>query len=161
MEVDFLNRPLVVIAAALIAASAGAAVNAAPMTQADAAKALKGVYGTYSCGSGKTKHTSTFAPLFGGKAMSITESMGGGSESLVVFDAKRQKWINPYVDAQGNYSVMEGTPVKGGIDFKAVYPQGFNATMAVRMPSAKKMTTSMKMDMNGKMQTENETCTKM
>lgn len=155
-----MNRPLVVIAAALIAASAGAAVSAAPMTQADAAKALKGVYGTYSCGSGKMKHTSTFAPLFGGKGMRITESMGGGSESLVVFDAKRQKWINPYVDSQGNYSVMEGTPVKDGIDFTAVYPQGFSATMAVRMHKSS-MTTSMKMSVNGKMQTENETCTKM
>lgn len=156
-----MNRPLVLIAAALIAASAGAAANAAaPMTQADAAKALKSVYGTYSCGSGKTKHTSTFAPLFGGKGMSITESMGGGSESLVVFDAKRQKWINPYVDSHGNYSVMEGTPVKDGIDFTAVYPEGFNATLTVRMHKSS-MTTSMKMNVNGKMQTENETCTKM
>lgn len=156
-----MKRPLSLTLAAAICACASLNTGAAAkmMTQNDAAKALKPVFGTWNC-AGATKHTSSFMPLFSGKGMQINETVEGGNSSLNVFDTKRQKWINLYADGQGHYSVMEGTPVKGGIDFTAVYPDGFNSSLAIRFPSKKTMTSTMKINMNGELQTKKETCTK-
>lgn len=153
------SMSLIAAGACMFAGLLGTA-QAARMTQADVMKQISGIVGTYACGAGKTAHTSTFGSMLGGHGLSIAETAGGGSAQQVIFDTRRQKWIDQYVDAQGNYSVMEGTPVKHGIDFVGVYPAGYNAALAVRMPSSGKMTTSYKMTMNGKTSTENEACTK-
>lgn len=146
-----------VMAAGFPALSLPLAAHAAGMTQAQAAKQINAMAGTYVCGSGKTAHTAVFKSLYGGRALVIDES---GNLDQNVFDARRQKWIDEHIDASGNYSVMEGTPNAHGIDFTAAYPSGFDGKLIVHMPSARKMTMRMTMTMNGKTHTENETCVK-
>ena len=154
----WLLAPVLISTCAFVTfASTAAAAN---MSRADAMKQIQAISGTYACTMTKNNHTATFAPIFNGRAMRVQETAGGGSAELVLFDTHRQKWIDEYVDASGNYSVMEGMPVKGGIDFTTVYPTGMNATLAVRMPSKTTMTTVFKSTMSGKVATQKETCTK-
>ena len=140
---------------ALFAASCLSSAHASPLSAAGAAAMIKNTLGTFTCTVGSKQHKATFTSMFGGHQMAITES---DNSSLVTFDVKRQKWIDEYIGSDGSYSVMEGTPVKDGIDFTGVYPAGFNANLHVRYIGKDKMTTSFSMMMNGKMATSNETC---
>ena len=146
-----------VMAAAFAALSLPLAAHAAGMTEAQAAKQINAMAGTYVCASGKTTHTATFKSLYGGRALVIDD---GGNLDQNVFDARRQKWIDEHIDSAGNYSVMEGTPAAHGIDFTAAYPSGFDGKLVVHIPSTRKMTMRMTMTMNGRTHTDTETCTK-
>jgi hypothetical protein len=152
-----MNRSIYLAIAAACVSFSCVTVQAARLTQSDIAKQIKSISGTYTCKSGNMSHTSTFKSIYGGHGILISES---GSNEQVLFDTRRQKWIDEHIDSDGGYSVMEGSPLKHGIDFTNVYPSGFNATLTVRMPVSGKMTTTFKGMMNGKMQTETETCTK-
>lgn len=133
-------------------------VASATMTGSDAVKQMHDLYGTYSCVLGGKKVDLTFEPMFGGRSMRITNS--GGDAEMVSFDVRRQLWIDESIQAHGTYSVMEGVSVKQGIDFKAVYPPGFDGALAVRNLTPKMMTTAFSMTQTGAKKTVRQTCVK-
>ena len=112
--------------------------------------------GNWTCKGNMGTHTATFTPLFGGKAMRIQEM---NSIETVVFDSRRQKWIDQHIDSEGMYGTMEGAPLANGIDFTLVYPAA-KAAGKVRMVSKTMQTTDFSMMQNGKMVHQRETCTK-
>lgn len=156
-----MRRPFIVVLSFLLAAAAagGAHAKSMAMTQAQAAQQMQSSLGTWTCRSSEGKHTATFTSVLGGKGMQILENGNGGSVDLVVFDAKRQKWIDQHADAQ-SYGVMEGTPVKGGIQFTMVYPSGIPGGGSVMFPSKNTQVSNFYGVMNGKKITMKETCTK-
>lgn len=150
--------PALLLATASVCCSLVAApATANPMTQPAAMAAIRNTLGTYSCKGGMAAHTSTFTAILHGKGMEISES---DSRQITLFDVKRQRWIDEYIGADGSYSVFEGTPVKNGIDFTAVYPAGYSANLQVRFAGKNTMRTTFSSTMNGKPYVEKETCTK-
>jgi hypothetical protein len=133
----------------------GASRGSASMTKATAISQMRSVLGTWTCTAHGEHNTQTFSSILGGKGMRISTH---DSEDLASFDASRQKWIDEHVGMDG-YSVMEGTPVKHGIDFVQVYPAG-DGKFTVRFPSKNKQVTMFTGTMNGKKVSERATCTR-
>jgi hypothetical protein len=133
----------------------GAARGSASMTKATAASQMRNVLGTWNCTAHGEHNTQTFSSILRGNGMRISAH---DSEDLASFDPSHQKWIDEHID-MGGYSVMEGTPVKGGIDFVQVYPAG-DGKFTVRFPSKNKQVTMFSGTMNGKKVTEKATCTR-
>lgn len=156
-----MRRPLILAISVLLGCGAvgSASAKSMMMTQADATKQIQESLGTWTCKSSEGKHTATFTSIAGGKGMQISENEMGGSVDIVTFDVKRQKWIDQHVDAQG-YGVMEGTPVKGGIKFNAVYPTGTNAVGSVMFPGKNTQVSDFTATINGKKANMRETCTR-
>ncbi len=69
---------------------------------------IKPWIGTWTCDAGGTKITQTFTPIFGGNAMRITENGSTPTEHVVVWDAKRQGWIDQAADASGSLQHRAG-----------------------------------------------------
>jgi hypothetical protein len=138
------------------AASLMTAANAAAMSPASK---IQPWLGTWSCQAAGNPHSATFTPIFGGNAMRISETGKEASEEIIVFDTKRNKWIDQYADVTGAYSTMEGTQNGKTITFRQVYP-GSGPVLTVTMVSKNKYTTNFAATMNGKKMTEHETCTK-
>jgi hypothetical protein len=156
-----MRRPLILTLCVLFASSAPGAASAKSMmmTQAQAAKQIQSTLGTWTCKGSEGTHTATFTSILDGKGMRISENAMGGSEDIVVFDAKRQKWIDQHVDPQ-SYGVMEGTPVKGGINFALVYPGHMDGAGSVRFPNKNTQISDFTAIVNGKKVTMKETCTR-
>jgi hypothetical protein len=156
-----MRRSLITALSVLLAMGAVGAAQSKTMmmTQAQASQQIQDTLGTWTCKSAEGTHTATFTSILGGKGMRITENAMGGSIDTVVFDVKRQKWIDQHVDAQ-SYGVMEGTPVKRGIDFALVYPGRMNGAGTVRFPSKNTQVTNFFAVVNGKKVSMKETCTK-
>jgi hypothetical protein len=115
--------------------------------------------GTWSCKTVGNNHTATFSPIFGGSGMRISETGKLPSEELVLWDGKRQKWIDQYTDSSGAYSTMEGTQSGNTYRFVTVYPAG-GPTLSVVMPNKTTYSTTFMGMMNGKKMVQRETCTK-
>jgi hypothetical protein len=154
-----MRRPLFVALSVLLICSAAGAAHAKSMaiTQAEAQKQIQSSLGTWTCKGSEGTHTATFTPLMGGKGMQISESANGGSVDVVTFDVKRQKWIDQHLDAQ-SYGTMEGTPVKGGIDFTLVYPREMPGAGTIRFPSKNTQISDFTAMVNGKKVDMRETC---
>lgn len=135
------------------------AANAAAMSHASPASRIQPWLGTWSCQVPGNNHTATFTPIFGGSAMRISETGKGASEEIIVWDAKRNKWIDQYADVSGMYSTMEGTQNGKTITFAQVYPTS-GPVLTVTMSSKNTYTTAFTAMMNGKKMTEHEVCTK-
>jgi len=144
------------LAFAFVISLAGAQASSM-MTSAQAKAQIMDLQGTWTCKGAMGTHTTTFTPLYGGKAMRIQEM---NSMETVVFDTKRQKWIDQHIDSDGMYGTMEGTPVAKGIDFTLVYPAA-KAAGKIRMVSKNVQTTDFTMTQpNGKTMRQRETCTR-
>lgn len=120
---------------------------------------IKPWLGTWSCKAGHNPHTATFSPIFGGKAMTISETGAVPSQETVSWDSTHKKWIDQYADASGMTMTSIGTPSGKSIDFKQVYPSG-DAAIFVTMASKNTYTTVFSVTMNGKKMVEHETCTR-
>jgi hypothetical protein len=154
-----MRRPLILALTILFAGSASLTASAKMMTQTQAMRQIQDALGTWTCKSSEGTHTATFTSVLGGKGMQISENAMGGSEDIVVFDVKRQKWIDQHIDPQ-SYGVMEGTPVKGGINFTLVYPGHMDGAGTVRFPNKNTQVSVFNAMVNGKKVTMKETCTK-
>ena len=131
----------------------------AVLTMGASANRIQPWLGTWSCKTAGNNHTATFSPLFGGKAMRISETGSVPSEELIAFDGKQQRWIDQYRDASGTYMDFVGTPSANKINFAQVYPSG-DASILVTMASKNVYTTIFSATMNGKKMVEHETCTR-
>jgi hypothetical protein len=147
------------VLAVLCAASLSAAVHAAGVKGSAPADVIRPWLGTWSCAVGAVKLTVTFQPLFGGNAMRISGNAQDATEEIVVWDAKRGKWIDEYADAAGSYNTMEGRQAGNTIRFVQVYPAG-DPAFVMTMPSKNTYTSTYTATMNGKTITERETCTR-
>lgn len=144
------------LAVSLVVSTAGTQAKSMAMTAAQVKAQINSLQGSWTCKGDGPTHTATFTPMYGGKAMTIAE---GHSLETIVFDMKRQMWIDQHIDADGMYGTMEGAPVKDGINFTLVYPK-VQATGRIRMKSQTVQTSEFTMMRNGKMVTMRETCTK-
>lgn len=144
------------LAVSLAASAAGVQAKSMTMTAAQVKAQINSLQGSWTCKGDGPTHTATFTSMYGGKAMRIEE---GQSLETVVFDMKRQMWIDQHIGADGMYGTMEGAPVQDGIDFRLVYPQA-QGTGRIRMKSKNVQTNVFTMMQNGKMVTMRETCTK-
>jgi hypothetical protein len=148
------------ILASICAASLAGAGNAAGMMQGgSSANRIQSWVGAWSCTSKTGNYTATFSSMFSGKGMRLTDTGKMADEHLIVWDAKRGKWIDQSVDASGGYSVMEGTPNGDTIRFTQAYPAG-SATTLVTRPSKNMFTVSYTAMMKGKMISGRDTCTR-
>jgi hypothetical protein len=156
-----MRRPLILALSVIFAGCAvlSAQAKTMMMTQAQASKQIQDTVGTWTCKSPEGTHTATFTSILGGKGMHISEDVMGGSEDTVVFDVKKQKWIDQHVDAQ-SYGVMEGTPMKGGINFTLVYPAHMDGAGTVRFPNKNTQVTNFFAMVKGKKVSMKETCTR-
>ncbi|MFN2450199.1 MAG: hypothetical protein ABR508_10515 [Candidatus Baltobacteraceae bacterium] len=123
------------------------------------AQMMKNALGAFTCTTGGArKHSSTFSPLFGGKAMELSEATERG---FVTYDRSKNKWIYSYLGADGSYSLLEGKSVAAnGIDFTSVYPSGMNTTLKVRYQSTKHFTVRFSGVVNGKAFGQTEICSR-
>jgi hypothetical protein len=145
----------------LICAASLVAPGSAAMMGGSAAAHVQPWLGTWSCKAPGNNHTATFSPIFGGSGMRISETGKPSSEELVMWDSKRQKWIDQYTDATGAYSTMVGTQTgNNAYHFTTVYPSAMGPTLMVTMPNKSTYTTTFTGMMNGKKLVQHETCTK-
>jgi hypothetical protein len=138
------------------------APGSAAMMGSSAAAHVQPWLGTWTCKAAGNNHTATFSPIFGGSGMRISETGKPSSEELILWDTKRQKWIDQYTDATGAYSTMEGTQTgNNAYHFVTVYPTATGGpTLSVMMPNKTTYKTIFTGMMNGKTMVQHETCTK-
>ena len=136
---------LAVAASAMLSAGA----YAATMQGGSASSRMQPWLGTWACRAAGASHTATFTPVFGGRGMRISETNTPASEEIIIFDSKRNRWIDQYADASGAYFTLEGPQRGNTIRFSQVYPAG-NAAILVRMTSKNVYTTTYTATLNGK-----------
>lgn len=138
-----------ILATALLALCIGAAP----------ADVIRPWLGLWSCTAYGKTISLTFSPIFGGNGMRVSGGGENPTEQIIVWDAKRRKWIDEYADASGGFNTMEGSQSANTMRFKQVYPAG-DPAFFMTMTSKNRYFGSYTATENGKTITESETCTR-
>jgi hypothetical protein len=148
------------LAVLMCAGSLIAAAHAASMSSTSQTSQLATWFGSWACTVGDENRTMTFSPLFGGRAMRISETGSMPVEEIVTFDAKRHKWVNQHAQASGAFATFEGTQNGNTIVFSQVYP-ATGPLLTITRTSKNTFTSAFTATIKGKKISNSETCKKI